>query len=418
MVCSENGLRSEKISEEIVSFQLAEAKEWMNIACQENKNEEEKENIKRLKDFLLSSMQMQHVMVLTGSGTSLGEKSGGPSGPSMHDLWEKATSPRNIESKKLDAIFKKINYEEQKEEKNIEDFLSSCESYLQIYKDDYKVRDFLSKAKESIVERCRFETSNEQLNAHITFLHKISRRRGRDSRLKIFTTNYDLCFERAAGALGFVCLNGFSFSNPRTYNPLYFDYDIVRRDNFSNNDSSNYLEGVFKLYKLHGSVNWEREKKKGSVEIIYESDKARAQNICMIFPAKDKYQQSYIQPHLELMARYLSSLRTSNTCLIICGFGFNDDHLSEPIVSAIKTNPHLRVIIVSPHVKEHIDEGCSSDSIYWEKFKTLADENEDITFINANFDSFANLIPDLRALSDTERLAQNIKNLVKSNDER
>ena len=41
-----------------------------------------------------------------------------------------------------------------------------------------------------------------RLIGHTRFLQRLSKRRIRDSRLKLFTTNYDLCFEKAAAFLG------------------------------------------------------------------------------------------------------------------------------------------------------------------------------------------------------------------------
>ena len=101
---------------------------------------------------------------------------------------------------------------------------------------------------------------------------------------------------------------------------------------------------------------------------------------CLIYPAKNKYQQSYIQPHLELMAQYLASLREPNTCVIVTGYGFNDDHLSEPILSAVKTNPHLRLILTDRSVDEKLS-GAKPASPYWGSFKELAMKGEDIWFI-------------------------------------
>ena len=132
----------------------------------------------------------------------------------------------------------------------------------------------------------------------------------------------------------------------------------------------------------------------------------------MIFPAKGKYQQSYIQPHLELMARYLSSLREPNTCLIVCGFGFNDEHLSEPLLSAIKTNPYLKVIITDNSSEKYIEENESDVNDYWKRLKALSSKGEDVWFINVSFQKFANLIPDLRSLTPAEKLAKNIKSLA------
>lgn len=135
----------------------------------------------------------------------------------------------------------------------------------------------------------------------------------------------------------------------------------------------------------------------------------------MIFPAKGKYQQSYIQPHLELMARYLSCLRTPNTCVVITGFGFNDDHLSEPIISAIKSNPNLKVIIADFGAEKNMNGENSSASKYWKTLVELSDKGSDITFINASFQDFATLIPDLSSLSPADKLMQDIKNIAGNN---
>ena len=117
----------------------------------------------------------------------------------------------------------------------------------------------------------------------------------------------------------------------------------------------------------------------------------------------------YIQPHLELMARYLASLREPNTCLIITGFGFNDDHLSEPVISAIKSNPYLKVIVSDISARNKITN--EKVSKYWKELKMLKEQGEDVWFINASFQKFAELIPDLRSLTPAEQLANNIKKL-------
>ena len=123
-----------------------------------------------------------------------------------------------------------------------------------------------------------------------------------------------------------IVVDGFSFTQPRKYDPRFFNYDIVRRPH-TNEDQGSYLEGIFQIYKLHGSVNWARNKD-GSIE---EKQNPTSEEACLIYPAKGKYQQSFLQPHLELMSQYLVALREPNTCLIVTGFGFNDNHLSEPI---------------------------------------------------------------------------------------
>jgi hypothetical protein len=229
----------------------------------------------------------------------------------------------------------------------------------------------------------------------------MARRRVRDPRLKIFTTNYDMCFETAASNLGMVVLDGFSSTRKRRFDGQHFNYDIVRRES----DKHEFVEGIFHLYKLHGSVSWGRENNE-----IYEYVKPTANNACLIYPAKGKYQQAFIQPHLELLSRFLDFLRLPNSCLLIAGFGFNDDHLSEPMFSAIKSNPSLKMIITDYGCAKHIaNKGGNGSSQYWERFNELAEKGHDIHFINGSFLDVVKQIPNLRALSPAENLANAVK---------
>lgn len=362
-----------------------------------------------LKTFLLSSLQMQHVVVLAGSGTSLGPIT---KGPSMWTLWDycvnanpgSGTAARTVKPEAAKVIAD-IGYDVAVEKENIEALLSRCEAFLQVKKSS-EVAAFITASKKVILEKCSAfidPGDANQLAAHRTFLHRLSRRRVRDSRLKLFTTNYDLCFETAAGRQGLVVLDGFSFTQPRQFDPRFFLYDIVRRPT-TGDEVGTPLEGVFHIYKLHGSVNWSR---KGDNEIEVEA-KPTPDSACLIYPAKGKYQQSYVQPHLELVSQYFSVLREPNTCLIVTGFGFNDDHLSEPILAAVRTNPHLRLIVVNPS-SDDLTARPKEKNKYWDTLFGLATQGEDVWLINANFADFADLIPDLKSLTPAQRLTRDIK---------
>jgi hypothetical protein len=362
-----------------------------------------------LRNFLLSSLQMQHLVVLAGSGTSLGPIT---KGPSMRTLWDycvNANPGTGSAARKVSAAAEKviaeIGYDTVAEKENIEALLSRCEAYLQVKKSE-DVTAFITKSKKVILKKCSefIDPADEnQLAAHRTFLHRLSRRRVRDSRLKLFTTNYDICFETAAGRQGLVVLDGFSFTQPRQFDPRFFLYDIVRRPT-TGDEVGTPLEGVFHIYKLHGSVNWSR-KAENEIEVEPEPIPDSA---CLIYPAKGKYQQSYVQPHLELVSQYFSVLREPNTCLIVTGFGFNDDHLSEPILAAVRTNPHLRLIIVNPSADD-LTARPKEKNKYWETLFNLATQGEDVWLINASFGDFAEMIPDLKSLTPAQRLTRDIK---------
>jgi hypothetical protein len=388
-----------------IKFLLPKSEEWQSIKTA-NEDEPAKskamQNQEQLHQQMLSAMQMQNLVVLAGCGTSLGKITG----PSMKDLWNKCTKDGSLNyTETAKNIFTKTGYDNSDEMNvNIEDLLSLCEAYFSI-SPHRTIYDFIEASKKEILTACSFTKTENSLAGHKTFIHRLSRRRVRDSRLKLFTTNYDTCFEEAATSHGITIIDGFSFSKPRVYDPRFFDFDIVKRTTNSN-IADNYLEGVFQLYKLHGSVTWEKVGKK-----IIEKE-ASPSGACMIFPAKGKYQQTYIQPYLELMARYLATLREPNTCLLITGFGFNDDHLSEPIISAINSNPYLKVLIADYSAEANVTGTNSKASHYWEELKILSDSGEDITFINASFEEFAELIPDLRSLTPAEKVANAIKSIA------
>tara|TARA_B110001469_G_scaffold125613_1_gene141400 strand:- start:6239 stop:7537 length:1299 start_codon:yes stop_codon:yes gene_type:complete len=376
------------------------------------------ESRRRLKENLHGSLQMPNLLSLAGSGTSLGPEM---QAPSMWDLWDYAIyqnpgTKRETGYTPTEAacnIFATVGFDPEKQDENIEALLSQCDAFLQ-FKEDKAVQKFVDACKKIVLEKCSIflrdpktgEWQDEKLDAHRTFLRRLSKRRVRDPRLKLFTTNYDLCFERSASLQDLIILDGFSFFQPRQFSPSYFDYDIVRRTP-SQGDIGDYLPGAFKLLKLHGSVSWERTQRDEVTETLNPAS-AKA---CLIYPAKGKYQQSFLQPHLELISQYLNALRQPNTCLLIAGFGFNDDHLSEPILAAIKTNPQLRVIISDWKCEEQIRQSPKGASRYWKEFAELAKNGHDIWFINASFADFSNLLPDLSAMSPAEQLEKVIKRM-------
>ena len=399
----------------IQSFYDAKSGAWEDLAPNlDQADDDKKEKLatmantskEKIREFLLTSLQMQHLVVFAGSGTSLGDAGG----PSMQDLWNCCVNSNSENHGKKQGVFqngkeviKQIGYDQKKEGENIEALLSRCDAFQQVTPNT-KVANFVNASKKAILEKCShfIEPSNdEQLAAHRTFLHRISRRRARDSRLKLFTTNYDLCFETAAGQQGLVVLDGFSFTEPRCFDPRFFLYDIVRRP-ISGEEIGTPLEGVFHLYKLHGSVNWCRNDNRIEIKASPPPESA-----ALIYPVNGKYQQSYIQPHLEIISQYLAVLREPNICLIVVGFGFNDTHLSEPILAAVRTNPHLRLIIIDPSAKKN-----STNVEVWKKIFSFAKRGEDVCLINANFSAFSEMIPDLKALTPAQRLSREIQNIA------
>lgn len=354
-----------------------------------------------LSDMFASALQMPNLGVFTGSGASLGTVGG----PSMGQLWQQAmcSGEQGVLSDHAESVTNVVRYLE-RNNPNIEHFLSQCDAYL-AFNNDEGVSAFVNDVKAVILRACSdfIKSPASDLSAYRGLLQKLARRRVRDPRLKVFTTNYDMCFETAASDLGMITIDGFSYTRKRRFDGKHFSYDIVRREA----DSHEFAEGIYHLLKLHGSVSWNREGAE-----IYEYVSPSPEDACLIYPAKGKYQQAFLQPHLELISRFLEFLRQPNTCLMISGFGFNDDHLSEPIYSAIQSNPSLKLIICDFNCIRHIhNRDCHGSSHYWGGFHDLAMGGFDIHFISSSFADLINHIPHLRSASPAEQLANAVRRI-------
>ena len=382
---------------------------------------------------LAEIVRCQNLIVLSGLGTSLClmDDSVPPNrkAPTMPDLWarvkeayasgdEKKWKEMSGDEKKWKEILECVRHTAGSE--NIEELLSACKIAENFLRDDElkKLQDFIQLAETEIRTAVNFLVDTDSLPVHSAFLQRIARRSTGKSRAKIFTTNYDLCFEHAAKAGRFVVIDGFSPTLPPTFDPVYFTYDIVRRG--SDGDASAFIPNVFHLYKLHGSIDWERSE--ADIQKKYNTDKP-----LLIYPRSSKYEQAFSQPYLEMMASLQAALREPNTGLLIVGFGFNDNHIAEPIMSAIRSNLGLKVVIVDPALVKSVDAhkhvadggdksdlneddeltgnlGTARTNAYLSKIMSLMDQGDArLTFLNGTFEDVAREIPDMAAETDLEK---------------
>lgn len=224
-------------------------------------------------------------------------------------------------------------------------------------------------------------------------------------RARFFTTNYDLCFEEAARRHRFTIIDGFSHALEQVYDRAHFDCDIVRRD--SGKDAPDYIENVFHLYKLHGSIDWRRV----GGEIIRSKGPNGAP--ILIYPRSSKYQEAFEAPYLDMIGALQAALREPDTALLVSGFGFNDDHLSRPILAAIEANMSLRLVICDPAFLASADIAGEDHAVTAELATTnpfmrafcklAAGGDPRIHLINGRFGDLAMALPDLVGETDRER---------------
>jgi hypothetical protein len=338
--------------------------------------------------FLSDLLQSPNLTVLAGLGTSLSL----PGAPTMSDLWFAAAEL---------ADFDAVSAEVGDTQGDVELLLSRCEMLASI-KPESAAAAFKREAEQLIFSRCRFVNNTTEVTTHQNFLRRVARRSTRLQRTQLFTTNYDIAFEVAAASLGYLIIDGFSYTTPRTFDAGYFDYDFVRRR--VGVPTSDYVPEVFALHKLHGSVNWD-----SSGTRVIQVDLPT--HPVLIFPRQSKYELSYELPFLESMARFQASLRQPNIGVLVIGFGFRDKHLVEPILGCLRANPTARIAVVDIALKASTVEGYGT-------VRRIGEQGDPrLVLINGSFQDFVSLLPDLAQRSESERQEQLIRDLLADRSE-
>ena len=349
-------------------------------------------------------IRAQKLIVLTGLGTSLCVRTaaGDAKAPTMRDLWVAVQAEYALAGDAERPTWNEaLEIARQPEgNTNIEELLSRCktaEGFEQGEKQT-KIRRFIADAERIIRTKVDFLVSSETLPLHEALLRKLGRRSTRRERLKLFTTNYDRCFEHAAQRAGFVVMDGFTMAQPAIFEPMHFSYDVVRRG--PNADAPDYIENLFQLYKIHGSIDWELNE--ATKEIV---KKEKTEKPLLIYPRNTKYELAFAQPYLEMISSFQSALRASDTALLVIGFGFNDNHLAEPILAAIETNLSLKVVVVSPDVEVQ-----SATNPHLQKVAGLIDQGDArLAMLATSFEDLVPVIPDIAAQTDLERHIERVR---------
>jgi hypothetical protein len=158
----------------------------------------------------------------------------------------------------------------------------------------------------------------------------------------------------------------------------------------------NFIPNVFHLYKLHGSIDWQKDGDRILKRVSPEKP-------VLIYPRHSKFELSYESPFLDLMSRFQGSLRQTETSLLVIGFGFNDKHLTQPILSAIRSNVGLRTLVVSPSL-----EGSENDAVALiENLISTGDSR--LGLVAATFEQFVPFLPDLVSETEEERHRKRLK---------
>jgi hypothetical protein len=365
---------------------------------------------------LSDCLRCRNLVVLTGLGTSLHVNvddvlsippgrvpiQGRRLAPTMADLWARV---RASTGRRFDEVLRLARYPIATEGENIESLLSFCkvaENFVTAEEGKETITRFITEAEACVRDEVRFLDPQDDVGIHSDFLRRLVRRSSRKPRPKLFTVNYDLCFEHAARQGRYVVVDGFSHTTPQVFDSLYFSYDIVKRAQES--DGHDFIPNVFLLYKLHGSIDWTLNKATGEIEKDPHTDAP-----LLVYPRSTKYQLAFEQPYIEMMAALQAALRQQDTGLLVLGFGFSDNHIAEPILSAIRSNLGLKVAICDPSLAARTQageevQGRSDTNPFLRQVRALiAQGDARLALINATFQEIVPELPDIVAQTDLEQ---------------
>jgi len=189
------------------------------------------------------------------------------------------------------------------------------------------------------------------------FLLPFASRAGSRDRLHIFTTNYDRLIEYGCDLLGLRIVDRFVgtltpvFQSSRLGVDLHYNPPGIRGE-------PRYLEGVVRLTKLHGSLDWRcRTGPSGGVEVRrcalpfgtaenHPELPEKASESVLIYPNPAKDVETLEYPYAELFRDFAAAVCRPNAVVVTYGYGFGDDHVNR-ILADMLTIPSTHLVIVS-----------------------------------------------------------------------
>ena len=323
----------------------------------------------RIEPWLTSLFQSEHLSLLCGSGitNAISILSGAGSGTTMG-----GTTFSNYKDE-IEAAAKVSAQVSGREDGNIEDQIRTANDLLRGLKIlgktnkantlENELNLIISEFANSILQSEKGIASAEKSKREkayrilINFLLSFASRPGNKERLNIFTTNYDRLIEVGAELSGIHLMDRFVgtmmpiFRSSRLQLDVHYNPPGIRGE-------PRYLEGVVRLTKLHGSVDWIQN----GGEIRRIGLPFGADNIdsylhapglygtnamgLMIYPNSAKDRETAEYPYVELFRDFAASICRPNSTLVTYGYGFGDEHINR-VLNDMLTIPSTHIVIIS-----------------------------------------------------------------------
>jgi len=185
-----------------------------------------------------------------------------------------------------------------------------------------------------------------------SFIISFASRTATRERLNIFTTNYDRFIEFGCDICGILILDRFIGKISPIFRSTKLDLDYHYNPPGIRGEPR-YVEGVVRLYKVHGSIDWQFEKdyiKKSSLpfgaDISHPGLPRNTKEHIVIYPNSAKGIDTAFYPYSELFRDFSAGICRPNSVVVTYGYGFGDSHINR-ILSDMLTIPSTHLVIIS-----------------------------------------------------------------------
>jgi len=187
-----------------------------------------------------------------------------------------------------------------------------------------------------------------------SFLLSFASRSASRERLHVFTTNYDRLVEHGCDLAGLRVIDRFVgalepvFRSSRVEVDLHYNPPGIRGE-------PRFMEGVIRLTKLHGSLDWILEPRTRSIArrgIPFGAGPAHPLvptdplDTVMIYPNAAKDVETTAYPYAELFRDMAAALCRPNSAVVLYGYGFGDDHVNRVLLDML-TIPSTHVVVLA-----------------------------------------------------------------------
>lgn len=184
-----------------------------------------------------------------------------------------------------------------------------------------------------------------------SFLLSFANRATSRERLHVFTTNYDRVVEFGCDLAGLRVVDRFVgsltpvFRSARVEVDMHYNPPGIRGE-------PRFLEGVIRLTKLHGSIDWRSDT--GALRRFgipfgagpTHPDLPQSADSVLIYPNAAKDIETTDYPYAELFRDFSAALSRPNSVLVTYGYGFGDDHINR-VIRDMLSIPSTHLVIIA-----------------------------------------------------------------------